>query len=163
MSEQCQWCLYIVRMAQYQQTNTYTYIDTDCIVSCLCRYEHHKTAVYSQSIGWFTHAQWQVAWPLQLHCTVSVGLIRFIVCLHIHLPVLVDNLYGRQWVRAVNHMSTSYMEHFRAYMELGNQSVTKMRGKWYIDRYIPLFHVQSHWCEAHSGLTQILHFGIQWW
>ena len=63
------------------------------------------------------------------------------MCLHIHLPVFVDNLYGRQQVASVIHAVQSsagvdhacehvnipeYTEHFRAYTDLRNQGVTNV-------------------------------------
>ena len=69
-------------------------------VSCLCWYEHHKTAV--QSAYWsFPQRWWQVVRPLQLHCLVG-SILLYHVSAHLPIPVFVNNLHSRQQVHVVS-------------------------------------------------------------
>ena len=127
MSQQCQWCICIVRLNIHQRTCRHCHAYVDVSVT---------KQQYSQPIGHFTQVQWLVVGPLQLNCLSRLNL--FIPCVCASSTCLHQNFSWQTTsssvlaVLTVTHVSTSiyrniYMEHFRE-LGLGNMCATNAGG-----------------------------------
>ena len=90
-SQQCQWCLCIVWLNIQQLTHRHCSVMPNSI-SIWVSQDSSTVSLYC-----FTQAQWQVVWPLQLHCLSRLNLFIPCVCMCAYLSPSHD----RQWVAPV--------------------------------------------------------------
>ena len=136
--QQCQWCLSTVSL--YGSTSTNNMHDTVVSsVSCLCRYESHKTTVQLAHRFLIHTGALESCRQLQLHCLSRLNPFIPCVCAFTYLSSSIlftaDTVTETRVapvvlaVSVVNHAREhvnipDYTEHFGAYADLGNQSAT---------------------------------------
>ena len=128
--QQCQWCLCIVWLNIQQLTHQHCSVMPNSI-SIWVSQDSSTVSLYC-----FTQAQWQVVWPLQLHCLSRLNLFIPCVCMCAYLspshdmssssPCCVDN-HTHEHVNILE-----YMGHVRVYTDLWNMCL-KFVG-WMIHR-----------------------------